>query len=255
MNTGRQLLLVGVMLIATGCGGGSSPPPGSGNAPPPAANQAPGGLWFGTLSFDSGMITEQFVAMTSDDGRFRFVSGDSDVQFVGQGQVSGTSLAGNARAFADTGANWLDGNHVVDATVTAVVTARDSFSGGWATTSGESGTFEFFYDGLSDRDSDTTLLEAVWTGYDEIGNPAVSFTVDSSGNLSGQNAQGCMSVGQLVVIDPAYNLYDIQSEISGCFIAGSYSGFAFLGDLFAVNDALVVSIDDGERTFLLGLQR
>jgi hypothetical protein len=254
MNTTKRLLLLGAVLMVTGCGGGSSPSPGAGIAPPPI-NEAPGGLWFGTLSFDSGMITEEFVAMTTDDGRFRFVSVDSEVHFVGQGQVSGASLNGTARVFADSGLNWLDGNHVVDATVTAVLTARDSISGGWATASGESGTFEFFYDPLNDRDSATTLLEAVWTGYDEFGNPVINLAIDSSGSLSGQNAQGCVSAGQLTVIDPEFNLYEIHSEISGCFIAGSYSGFAFLGDLFAVNDAMVVSIDDGERTILLGLQR
>jgi len=43
----------------------------------------------------------------------------------------------------------------------------------------------------------------------------------------------------------------VHSTIANCGIAGDYAGFVFLAD---VNDALAISIDDVERTLLLGLE-
>ena len=181
---------------------------------------------------------------------------DSEVQFHGQMIVTGPYLGGvfldsAGRAFADAGVNWLDGNHVVDMSIGASLTERERWAGTWSNVSGEIGTFEFFYDTLGDKDSDTGLLEAVWTGYDEGGNPDVTFTIDADGAFSGQNAAGCASSGQFTVVNPAFNLYEVHSTIANCGIAGDYAGFVFLAD---VNDALAISIDDVERTLLLGLE-
>jgi len=254
MNSkGISATLVATSII-TACGGGSSGSAPADNNPPPV-NQALGGLWYGTLTNDMNTVTEEFVALSADDGRVRLISVDSDVQFLGSVSVDGTALDGTVRAFADQGVNWLDGSHVVDSAIAGVIDERDSLSGSWQNASGEGGTFEFFYDILGDKDSNTALLEAVWTGYDDSGNPEVTFSIDASGVFTGQNAQGCSSSGQFTAIDPRYNLYDVQSVVENCGLAGSYSGFAILADLLVSNDALLVSIDDGSRTVLLGLER
>jgi hypothetical protein len=250
-------------LFLVACSGGDYTPDFSGLPlaplppipPPPPANQAPGGLWYGTLTNDMNVVTEEYFAITADDGRIHLISVDSNVRFHGTVSVAGTDMSGVVRAFADQGVNWLDSNHVVDSSILAVVIERDSFSGTWENVSGEDGTFEFFYDALYEKAADSSLLESVWVGYDDLGNLDVTFTVDANGSFSGQNAQGCTSSGQLTVIDPAYNLYEVQSQIANCAIAGNYSGMAFLGDIFAPNDALVLSIDDGIHTILLALER
>lgn len=257
MNTTARVLTITTVLCLTACGGGSSGGAPAVIAPPPPTpvNQAAGGIWFGTLSNDMNMVTEEYVALTADGGSFRLISVDSDVQFHGTVSVSGTDMSGSVRAFADTGVNWLDGNHVVDASIAAVISERDSISGSWVNASGESGSFELFYDVIHEKDANTGLLADVWTGYDDTGNPEVSFSINANGSFSGQNSMGCVSTGQFTVIDPTYNLYEIQSEIANCGIAGSYSGLAVLADLAAVNDVLLVSIDDGIRAILLGLER
>jgi hypothetical protein len=253
-------LLVGLWGISA-CGGGTSPAgpggPSSGPASPPPAevDESIGGLWSGLLTSDDGFVVEEYVGMSSADGRFRFMSVDSDVHFIGVAEADGTSLTATARAFAATGGNWLDGNHVVDATLTAVISQRDSISGSWVLSSGESGTFDFLYDPLYEKNSPTGLLESVRTGYDSSGNAEISFTIDADGAFSGQDTTGCVSVGQFTVLDPAFNLFEIQSDISNCGIAGGYTGFAFLVDLYAINDALVISIDDGQQPILMALGR
>lgn len=253
-------VLFAASLVLAGCGGGSSssgvpnssPPPPS---PSPQADQEIGGLWFGTLTSDSNMVTEDLAALSADDGRFRFLSVDSDVAFVGISQTMGTSMTGTARAFADAGVNWLDGNHVVDATITAVIAERSTMSGSWVLASGESFTFDLTYDALYEKDSATSFLEDVWTGYDDLGNPEVTFVIDANGLFNGQNTSGCVSVGQFTAIAPTSNLYEIQSEISNCSLAGTYQGFAFLADLINVSDGLLVSIDNDELPILIGLER
>lgn len=225
------------------------------NAPPPVVNQLPGGLWYGTLSFDTSLVTEEFVAMTADDGRYRLVSVDSDVQFRGEAHVSGFDLVSSGKAFADQGVNWLNGNHVVNVSIHSSITERDAWSGTWENASGESGSFEFFYDALYEKGASTGLLESTWTGYDDMRNPAVTFTIDADGSFTGQNAMGCTSSGRFTAIDPRFNLYDVQSDIANCSLAGTYTGFAMLADIVAPNDILVLSIDDGARAILLGLER
>lgn len=258
MKTYLGALLLTASVLVAACGGGSSSG-GAGSSPPPPpptpVAQKTGGLWFGTLTSDMNMVTEDYIALTSDDGRFRLLSVDSDVQFVGFAMATGNALSGTARAFADSGVNWLDGNHVADATITGVITERGTMSGSWVLASGESGTFDLAYDALFEKGSSTAMLQDIWTGYDDFGNPDVTFTIDANGAFNGQNARGCVSVGQFTEIDPATNLYQVQSDISNCAIAGSYSGLAFLADLFAVNDALVISIDNDQQPILLGLER
>lgn len=260
MKTKAPFLSLVVSLVVSACGGSSSGPAPAGNSPPPPPppppiTQVPGGIWYGTLTNDMNMVTEEFVAMSADDGRIRLISVDSEVQFLGTINVTGTDLDGTLRAFADQGVNWLDGNHVVDSAITGVVVERDSINGSWQNTSGESGTFEFFYDVLNDKDSNVALLEAAWTGYDDMANPNVTFTIDANGAFSGQNSLGCTSSGQFIAIDPKYNLYEIQSQIENCVLAGSYTGFATLADVLALNDGLFISIDDGARTILLVLEK
>lgn len=249
-------MLLSASLVLAGCGGGSSSSGVSNTSPPPPpADQETGGLWVGTLTSDSNMVTEDLVALSADDGRFRFLSVDSDITFVGISQTMGTSMTGTARAFADSGVNWLNGNHVVDATVTAVIAERSTMSGSWALASGESFTFDLTYDALYEKDSATSLLEDIWTGYDDFGNPEVTFVIDADGVFNGQNTSGCVSTGQFTAIAPTSNLYEVQGEISNCGIAGTYQGFAFLADLVNINDGLLVSIDNDQLPILIGLER
>jgi hypothetical protein len=256
MKTKILMLLGATACFLAACGGGSSAPaisPPPPLPPPPPATQESGGVWFGTLT--NGMITEEYVGITTDDGRFRLVSVDSKVQFHGLSSVTGVNLDGTGRAFADTGFTWLDGTAVVDVTISAIIAERDSWSGAWQNASGESGTFEFFYDDLNDKDSDAALLEGVWTGFDDDLNPNSSFTIEATGSFTGQNTSGCVSSGQISVIDAKFAVYDVASIITGCPIAGTYSGLAVLADIAVPNDLLAITIDDGVRTIVTELLR
>lgn len=263
MNTSRYLLTSCLALALVACGGGGgggssgdggsqSPPP----PPPPPADAKPGGQWFGFLTNEFNMVTEVYIAMVDENGRFRFASLDSAVQMSGNFSISGNDLAGDGTAFADAGVFWLDANSATPVTMEATLVERSEMSGTWTTESGEFGSFEFFYDPtFYERASPVDLLEGTWIGYDEFENPDVVFTIAADGSFTGQNSSGCNSTGQFAEIVAGFNLYEVQSTIADCALAGDYVGLAFLGDLLEPNDALVFASDNGSRAFLLGLEK
>lgn len=255
MNIFKSLMIPGIVLALAACGGGGSGAPQGTVTVPPPPDQVASGLWFGTLTFDSAMSSEDVIGIVSEDGQFRMISADTLVQMSGNVSVDGSSLSGTGKAFASPGGIWPDGSSVADLSMTATVTQHDSISGAWSTTAMESGTFEWVYDPLYERDSSLSLLEGMWTAYDDLGNMDVTFTIQDSGSFDGQNAQGCVSAGQFTIIDAAYNVYEVHSTVSGCAIAGDYSGHAILADLLAPNDIMVFAVDDDNRAILLGFQK
>jgi hypothetical protein len=199
--------------------------------------------------------SELFVGLATEDGRFRFLSGESDTQFTGTQQVSMNNVMGTGTGYADAGTTWLDGSTVTSVTTDATIVQRDSMSGTWSTATGESGSFDFFYDAEYERASSLSLLAGTWTSFDDFGVAVATFTFDAFGQFSGQNVAGCTSAGTISIIDDRYNIYQVDSTISNCFIAGDYSGLAALGDLNATNDAMVLSIDNGARGIVVVLEK
>jgi len=259
MNIHTRFMAACLALALTGCGGGSSgdsPPPNPPPPPPAPTDALPGGHWFGTVTNDLHAVTEEYIAMVDENGRFRFVSVDSAVQMSGNFAIAGDTLTGDGTAFADAGVVWLDSTSATPVTIEGTISSRSEMSGTWTTVAGELGTFEFFYDPtFYERASPLNLLAGSWIAYDENLNPQVTFTIAADGSFVGQNTLGCNSMGQFAVIDPEFNLYEVQSTIADCVLAGEYIGLAFLGDLLAPNDVLILANDNGSRAFLTGFER
>jgi hypothetical protein len=262
MNTHLRSMITCLVLALAGCGGGSgdspapNPPPPLPPPPPPPTDALPGGHWFGTVTNDLHAVTEEYIAMVDENGRFRFASVDSAVQMSGNFAIVGDALSGDGTAFADAGVFWLDSTSATPVTIEGTISSRSEMSGTWSTVAGELGTFEFFYDPtFYERASPLNLLAGSWIAYDENLNPQVTFTIAADGSFVGQNTLGCNSMGQFAVIDAGFNLYEVQSTIADCVLAGEYIGLAFLGDLLAPNDVLILSNDNGSRAFLTGFER
>lgn len=260
MNVNKNIPAICLALMLTGCGGGSggssTPNPAPVVPPPAAADALPGGHWFGTVTDSFNVVTEEYLAMVDENGRFRFVSVDSAVQMSGNFSIVGNDLVGDGTAFADANIFWLDGSSATPVTIAGTITGRSEMSGTWTTVSGESGSFEFFYDPIFyERASALNLLAGSWISYDDLLNPTVTFTIAADGSFTGQNTMGCVSMGQFAVIDAGFNLYEVQSTISGCAITRDYVGLAFLADFFAPNDALAFAIDDGSQAYFIGFEK
>ena len=259
MNIHTRFMAACLALALAGCGGGSSgdsPPPNPPPPPPAPTDALPGGHWFGTVTNDLHAVTEEYIAMVDENGRFRFVSVDSAVQMSGNFAIAGDTLTGDGTAFADAGVVWLDSTSATPVTIEGTISSRSEMSGTWVTAAGELGTFEFFYDPtFYERASPLGLLAGSWIAYDENLNPQVTITIAEDGSFVGQNTLGCNSMGQFAVIDAGFNLYEVQSTITDCALAGEYIGLAFLGDLLEPNDALILANDNGSRAFLTGFEK
>ncbi len=247
----RSLMFASALALLAACGGSG----GGGGGGAATVDQALGGLWFGTLSIDGVAGTQEFVGMSTDDGRFRFISADTGGQFVGTVQADGTSVSGSGKGFAPDGTTWRDGSTVTTATMTGTLRQRSTFAGSWSTGTGESGTFSLSYDSDYEKDSSLALLAGVWTVYDDNLNPFATFTIDPGGQFFGQNVEGCSSIGQISIIDPRSTVYDITSTVSNCAIAGDYTGLGVLGRIANPNDAFVFSVNNELRALLLGFER
>ena len=259
MNIHTRFMAACLALALAGCGGGSSgdsPPPNPPPPPPAPTDALPGGHWFGTVTNDLHAVTEEYIAMVDENGRFRFVSVDSAVQMSGNFAIAGDTLTGDGTAFADAGVVWLDSTSATPVTIEGTISSRSEMSGTWVTAAGELGTFEFFYDPtFYERASPLSLLAGSWIAYDENLNPQVTFTIAEDGSFVGQNTLGCNSMGRFTVIDADFNLYEVQSTITDCALAGEYIGLAFLGDLLEPNDVLILANDNGSRAFLTGFEK
>ena len=261
MKTLTRFISTWLLLAMAGCGGGGSgdspaPNPPAPPPPPPPTDALPGGHWFGTVTNDLHAITEEYIALVDENGRFRFASVDSTVQMSGNFAIVGDALTGDGTAFADAGVVWLDSKSATPVTIEGTISSRTEMSGTWTTTAGELGTFEFFYDPtFYERASPLDLLAGSWIAYDELMNPEAAFTIVADGSFTGQNVLGCNTTGQFAIIDAGFNLYEVQSTIADCGLAGDYVGLAFLGDLLVPNDALILANDNGSRAFLTGFQK
>ena len=259
MNTYTRFMTACLVLALTGCGGGGSgdsPPPNPPPPPPPPSDAQPGGHWFGTVTSDLHAVTEEYIAMVDENGRFRFASVDSTVQMSGNFVIAGDTLTGDGMAFADAGVFWPDSSSATPVTIEGTISSRSEMSGTWATAAGELGTFEFFYDPtFYERASPLSLIAGSWIAYDDNLNPQVTFTIAEDGSFVGQNTLGCNSTGQFAIIDAGFNLYEVQSTIADCALDGEYIGLAFLADLLVPNDALILANDNGSRAFLTGLEK
>lgn len=68
------------------------------------------------------------------------------------------------------------------------------------------------------------------------------------------NSNGCISSGMFLVLDSRYNLYQMESTIIGCPVAGDYSGLALVFDDLDADDSILFAINNDQRAFLVGLQ-
>jgi len=229
-------------LAACGGGGGSSEPVST-PAPPDAAI---GGIWFGTTTDSVTNDPQFFIGVSTDDGRFRFLSADTLGQFVGTFDANETSLTGSGVGVAPFGSTWLDDSTTIDIDLTGTISERLSMSGNWSGGTGETGTFSFAYDSLYERGSSLETVTGSWVSLDEFSNPVGSITIDSAGRMDAQDAAGCLYSGDVSIINASYNAYDLDLTVSSCgALDGTYSGLAVIAESVVPDDTLIYSVDNG----------
>ncbi|MBT8097746.1 MAG: hypothetical protein HKN35_06710 [Woeseia sp.] len=238
-------LLLSLAACGGGGGGGFSSTTPAPAPPPPVVNELPGGLWFGSMSFNETGTTSNAEVISIDSGEFRIVTDDGG-HFVGRIQMTGTSFSGTGTGFSPVGSSWANGSTFADLRVDGSIDERQTFDGNWVLTTGESGTFSFDFDSLFERTSAPDRVADTWTLRDDFDTAIGSVLIDDAGRLDGQDDNGCMYTGNVSTIDPLFNVYDMRLTIISCNeSSGTYTGLGFLVDVLDVEDEFAFLIDKG----------
>jgi hypothetical protein len=90
----------------------------------------------------------------------------------------------------------------------------------------------------------------VYTTFDIFGDPS-SFAIDANGAISGQSNSGCVTNGQVAIIDGLFNAYDVSLVVSDCAaLNGSYDGLGITQDSDATDDEFPFAVFSGQTTIV-----
>lgn len=242
-----NLLLTAVAILVVACGSDSQ-----NSTPGPGANALPGGIWVGQIVAPGDV--QPVLAVSTDAGDFRVLDVTTGAQFAGTMTVTGNSGTGTGFAWAADGTTWDDGSGLTSLEITANVTERTQISGDWTAGSGETGTLTLAYDDVHARPSSFASLASTWFFTD--GTYSLILSIDSNGDITGSDSDGCVFVGSSFIPDAAFNTYELTIDLSSCSaLNGRYGGLAFLTDSVATEDTLVVGLDDGTNSVVVALNR
>ncbi|MEN8259066.1 MAG: hypothetical protein ABFS02_00505, partial [Pseudomonadota bacterium] len=181
----------------------------------------------------------QFVSIvtyaTTDD----FVAG---VQ--GTVQVNGSQVTGTGTLFAAPGTTLPDGSTFTPLTITGTLSGEslDLTIDAAGVSISVSTTFAA---SVYNRGSALATVAGVYSTFDfphRFGDPA-SFSVDANGVIFSQSTAGCVSNGQISIIDANFNAYDVTLDVTLCgALNGMYDGLGLTVDAKATDDHFIFSV-------------
>lgn len=245
----KLLISAVLILILSACGSSGGGPEQVDSGPPPI--QKPGGLWRGIDSdgrLIKVLITENgdLHYQTSDGERafgMAFVDESVEELFAGVAAVEMHFIY-----FPPLEFNLLEGNATATCTATGVLMERKRLDVVPVCILDAGGFFGspvlLTYDTLYDRDSSLATIAGNW----QSEGSADVLNISADGVIFSQDPiYGCVTNGEVGIIDPAYNAYDFYFTSSNCtgeaaFMNGAeFSGIAYL-DNTAATELLTVTM-------------
>jgi hypothetical protein len=124
-------------------------------------------------------------------------------------EANGDVVTGTGSLYAAPGETLADGSTVADLTISAGTVVESTSLNVTVNSTGLSIAVTSLFDDTYDRVGDLSVVEAVYSMLDIFGE-MTAFAIDMDGVISGATASGCMLSGQVSVIDPATNIYDVS---------------------------------------------
>jgi hypothetical protein len=119
---------------------------------------------------------------------------------------------------------------------------------------GDNGTFSLTYSSVYDRPSSLAATAGTWKGI--VSGFTNTFTIDSSGSITGSSASGCSYTGAVSIIDVSYDAYMVNLDIANCGGQnGSYGGLGALADTTTQNDTFIASVSNSSYSYVASLTR
>ena len=209
---------------------------GNGLSLPLIPDGSPGGIWLGTDSNGDAIF-----ALITEDGRFHFLDITTRFQGFGILNVSDSKeVTAGYQLVPALGFTFADGSLVSDCDATGTLDERKTLNMTIICTtsqgSQESVTVDFFYDAHYDVDSDLATFSGDWTF---TGNPGFDIvSVDANGIMTGQDGNGtnCVYSGQVSIIDPDFNAYNIEWGYANCTGEASVLNGVTFNGIGAINN-------------------
>lgn len=227
MRTTRTLLALSTLAALGSCHS-------SDNSSGSDTTQSAAGVWLGT-DVTSGLDITAIIAASGDA---TFIRGDG-VQFDGDVQISGSTLAATVNGYTNFDGTFTDGSTYGLGTVNATVTTQSALDGTLSfTTNGGStisGSWQLGYASYATSGASLTAVAATYT--DTVS--GASLTINSSGALTGSNPTNkCVLNGSISAPSSSYNVYQVSYTLGNC--AGSSAvldGITFTG-LATLNNSI-----------------
>lgn len=221
-------------------------------------DQAIGGIWVGTDS--SGL---EILALSTESGRLHWVAPQTEEQGFGTGSVSGFQITLDYTYVAPFGFVLADGSSSASCSASGTINEFTSISVSTTCDTSAGGTFSnsafLNYDSLYERDSS---LATIAGNYDDAG---LTFNIAGNGVIFEQDPDtGCVTNGQVSIIDSQFNAYDILTTLSNCegefavFNGATFTGLATLNNTVTpetVVFALTGDVQGVTVSAVSGLQR
>lgn len=181
------------------------------------------GIWTGEFDI-GGKGPYDFTAVHINDRAYAF-SQRAKAVCVGTVALEGENYISEYILFA------LDGGPFDSAVITGKLTEGNKIDSRFATKrGGETGALHLTYNPVYDSPSSLTAVRGNWSYTDEDG-LTTQFTIQDEGILKGIDSVGCEYSGYLGLIEPAYNAYQVQVEITSCgSVEGEYEGISFVSE-------------------------
>lgn len=223
---------------------------------PPTASVSPGGFWSGVDS-NGGDVN----VIVTETGKFYILTLENQSQGSGALSVSGgNSVTGIFQLVTSFGFVFQDGTPLADCALTGTVQERQTMTVAVSctTTAGLETQFTstLNYDMTYDRDSSLATIAGNFQGVSEV------FSIAGDGTVFAQNAvTGCVSNGQVSIINESFNAYEVQYSFSNCLAQDSvlngsaFCGIAVLGNSVSPEVLIIAATGDVAGTLASFIQR
>jgi hypothetical protein len=198
-----------------------------------------------TSGFPSTAATEDIGCLFSPNDEFTCVIVNAlGLPLAGANgtySVNGDQVTGAGNLYAGFGEVLVDGSTIAPLTISGGTVVENTTLNLTITSTGLSTAVTSLFSDTYDRVGDLSVVEAVYSTYFLYGE-MTSFAIDANGVISGQTASGCMLSGQVTVIDPAVNMYDVSldADATTCgMFSGNYSGLGTSQDDTVMDDTFV----------------
>lgn len=223
----KRVAVLLMAALAAACGGSG----GGGGSKPAVQDAAVGGLWEGQTNI-AGQGVFELIGIIAEDGTAYFLQEDG-VMYWGKVTSSGNSLSSTLEGAGILGIPLWDGSASGSGSATGTINARTSIAANstFTTALGSKSTASIALSFYSLYDTDSSLALIAGNYVDSLGLYAGVLNIAGDGVVFLQNPDtGCVINGQVAIINPSYNAYDVRFSYSSCTGSNAvFNGATFQG--------------------------